>query len=240
MATNSDMTSLGDALNAALGGGEAPLASATPLSQNPVIEATPAPETNTAVTAPVETAPAITPEVNTTESILGKTLEIKTPSKLIDSMLTPESEKVKEVPKVTGELSEDEKLPGKATNSANSAFAAKSRALRTAEQELTALKQELEKARQSGSTEASSEVQSIKTELEENRKLVSDYENQLSVVRLEATREFDLVSILGKNLQTGPMYSRKLHQPPYQISNESLAQQRFPPVPSFLIQNGTP
>ena len=192
MATNSDMTSLGDALNAALGGGEAPLASATPLSQNPVIEATPAPETNTAVTAPAETTPATptTPEVKAEESVLGKTPEIKTPSKLIDSMLTPESEKVKEVPKVTGELSEDEKLPGKATNSANSAFAAKSRALRTAEQELATLKQELEKARKSGSTEASSEVQSIKSELEENRKLVSEYEDQLSVVRLEATREF--------------------------------------------------
>jgi hypothetical protein len=62
MATNSDIGSLGEALNSALGNSEAPLASATPLSQNPVIEpvATPAPatdpvtETNTAVTAPAE------------------------------------------------------------------------------------------------------------------------------------------------------------------------------------------
>jgi len=201
MATNSDIGSLGEALNAALGDGEAPLASATPLSQNPVIEqpATPAPApvANTAVTAPAETPVPATEapvkEEKAPEADLSKTPEIKTPSKLIDSMLTPEAEKTKEAPKVTGELAEDEKLPGKATVSANSAFAAKARALKAAEQELATLKQELEKSRKAGNAEASSEVQSIKSELEEARKLVSDYESQLSIVRLESTREFKRV-----------------------------------------------
>jgi hypothetical protein len=201
MATTNDIGSLGDALNAALGDGEAPLASATPLHQNPVIEqpATPAPApvANTAVTAPSETTAPVaeTPakEEKTTEVGLGKTPEIKTPSKLIDSMLTPEAEKVKEVAKISDEPAEDEKLPGKATVSANSAFAAKSRALKAAEQELATLKQELEKSRKSGNTEASNEVQGIKSELEEARKLVSDYESQLSIVKLESTREFKRV-----------------------------------------------
>ena len=195
MATTNDIGSLGDALNAALGEGEAPLASATPLHQNPVIEtpaktATPEPEvkTATAVTAPTPEVKDV--EVKTPEPDLSKTPEIKTPSKLIDSLLTPESEKAKTVAKVDGDLSEDEKLPGKATGSANSAFAAKARALKAAEQELAALKQELDKSRNAGNTEASVEVQGIKSELEEARKLVSDYESQLSLVRLESTREF--------------------------------------------------
>jgi hypothetical protein len=198
MATTNDIGSLGDALNAALGDSEAPLASATPLHQNPVIEqpATPppAPVANTAVTAPVETttpvAETLPKEEKAPEVDLSKTPEIKTPSKLIDSMLTPESEKVKEVAKISDEPTEEEKLPGKATVSANSAFAAKSRALKVAEQELSSLKQELEKSRKAGNTEASNEVQSIKSELEEARKLVSEYESQLSVVKLESTREF--------------------------------------------------
>lgn len=195
MATTNDIGSLGDALNAALGAGEAPLASATPLHQNPVIEtpaktAIPEPEvkTATAVTAPTPEVKDV--EVKTPEPDLSKTPEIKTPSKLIDSLLTPESEKVKTVAKVDGDLSEDEKLPGKATGSANSAFAAKARALKAAEQELAALKQELDKSRSAGNAEASVEVQGIKSELEETRKLVSDYESQLSLVRLESTREF--------------------------------------------------
>ena len=195
MATTNDIGSLGDALNAALGEGEAPLASATPLHQNPVIEtpaktATPEPEvkTATAVTAPTPEVKDV--EVKTPEPDLSKTPEIKTPPKLIDSLLTPESEKAKTVAKVDGDLSEDEKLPGKATGSANSAFAAKARALKAAEQELAALKQELDKSRSAGNTEASVEVQGIKSELEEARKLVSDYESQLSLVRLESTREF--------------------------------------------------
>jgi hypothetical protein len=199
MATPNDIGSLGDALNAALGDGEAPLASATPLHQNPVIEQpTPAPVANTAVTAPAET-PAPTPapvaetpatEQKSPEVDLSKTPEIKTPSKLIDSLLTPESEKPKEVSKISDEPTEEEKLPGKATTSANSAFAAKARALKAAEQELATLKQELEKSRNAGNAEASSEVQSIKSELEEARKLVSDYESQLSLVRVESTREY--------------------------------------------------
>jgi hypothetical protein len=196
MATNSDIGSLGEALNSALGNSEAPLASATPLSQNPVIEpvATPAPatapvtETNTAVTAPAEAVKET--EAKPVETDLAKTPEIKTPSKLIDSLLTPESEKTKTVAKAEGELTEEEKLPGKATNSANSAFAAKARALKAAEQELVTLKQELEKSRNAGNAEASSEVQGIKSELEEARKLVSDYESQLSLVRVESTREY--------------------------------------------------
>jgi hypothetical protein len=197
MATNSDIGSLGEALNAALGDNEAPLSTATPLSQNPVVSLpTPAPTpVNTAVTAPAEkVAPAAeTPapaEQKSAEVDLSKTPEIKTPSKLIDSMLTPESEKTKEVAKVTDEIAEDEKLTGKATVSANSAFAAKSRALKAAEQELASLKQELEKSRNAGNAEASNEIQGIKSELEEARKLVSDYESQLSIVKLEATREF--------------------------------------------------
>jgi hypothetical protein len=198
MATTNEIGSLGDALNAALGDGEAPLASATPLSQNPVIEqTTTAPIVNTAVTAPAETTKPVaeTPatEQKAPEVDLSKTPEIKTPSKLIDSMLTPEAEKVKEVAKIADEPTEDEKLPGKATVSANSAFAAKSRALKAAEQELATLKQELEKSRKAGNTEASNEVQGIKSELEEARKLVSDYESQLSIVKLESTREFKRV-----------------------------------------------
>ena len=196
MATTNEVSSFGEALNAALGNSESPLASATPLSQNPVIE-TPAetqtiPETNTAVTAP---ASAPVQEVKTAEAPeeeadLSKTPEIKTPSKLIDSLLTPETEKTKTASRAEGDIKEEEKLPGKATNSANSAFAAKTRALKAAEQELASLKSELEKARTSGNTEASTEVQSIKSELEETRKLVSDYESQLSLVRLEGTRDF--------------------------------------------------
>jgi len=201
MATTNDIGSLGDALNAALGDGEAPLASATPLHQNPVIgqpaTSAPAPVANTAVTAPAETTAPVaeTPakEEKATDLGLGKTPEIKTPSKLIDSMLTPEAEKVKEVAKISDEPTEEEKLPGKATVSANSAFAAKSRALKAAEQELATLKQELEKSRKAGNTEASNEVQGIKSELEEARKLVSEYESQLSVVKLESTREFKRV-----------------------------------------------
>jgi hypothetical protein len=199
MATANEVSSFGEALTAALGDAESPLASATPLSQNPVIETPPetktAPETNTAVTAP---APAPVQEVKTPEAPeapeeeadLSKTPEIKTPSKLIDSLLTPEAEKTKTVSRAEGDIKEEEKLPGKATNSANSAFAAKTRALKAAEQELASLKSELEKARTSGNTEASTEVQSIKSELEETRKLVSDYESQLSLVRLEGTRDF--------------------------------------------------
>ena len=201
MATNSDIGSLGEALNAALGDGEAPLASATPLSQNPVIEQPASITPEKAVPAPsieVEKAvPAkeIAPEKAepTKDSDVEKGPEIKPPAKLIESLLTPENEKVKEAPKVTGELAEDEKLPGKATSSANSAFAAKARALKAAEQELALLKQELEKSRKAGNAEASSEIQNIKSELEEARKLVSDYEGQLSIVRLESTREFKRV-----------------------------------------------
>lgn len=200
MASSPDFgsSSLGDALNAALGTGEAPVSSATPASQVPAADPVPAP------VAPVEAPKVSAPEpvkspepvkatepVKTSEADAPKVPEIKTPSKLIDSLLTPDSEKPKELPKVLDEkLEDDEKLPGKATPSANSAFAAKARALKQAEQELAKLKTELETARQSGSKEASAEVQSIKAELEENRKLVEEYENQLSLVRLESTREF--------------------------------------------------
>jgi len=188
-------SSLGDALNAALGTSEMPASVATPISQLPSTPAVaPAqPAETPKVAEPVQTeAPKVeAPKVEATESEEPKAPEIKTPSKLIDSLLTPDAEKPKELPKVLDEnLAEDEKLPGKATASANSAFAAKARALKTAEQELAKLKAELEAARQSGSKEASAEVQSIKAELEENRKLVEDYENQLSLVRLESTREF--------------------------------------------------
>mgnify|MGYP007090468611 CR=1 FL=1 len=55
---------------------------------------------------------------------------------------------------------------------------------------MATLKQELEKSRNAGNAEASSEVQNIKSELEETRKLVSDYESQLSLVRVESTREY--------------------------------------------------
>ena len=187
-------SSLGDALNAALGNADVPVSAATPVSQLPPASEAPAVEAPKApaVEAPKTESPKVeTPKVEATEPEAPTTPEIKTPSKLIDSLLTPDSEKPKELPKVTDEiLSDDEKLPGKATASANSAFAAKARALKNAEQELAKLKQELEAARQSGSKEASSEVQSIKAELEENRKLVEEYENQLSLVRLESTREY--------------------------------------------------
>lgn len=190
-------TALGDALNASLGTSDAPASAATPLNKTaPEPVATPepaqkAPEPAQKASEPVQKAPETKPEVEvkTTEAE-PKIPEIKTPSKLIDSLLTPESEKPKELPKVAGEISDEEKLPGKATSSANAAFAAKARALKVAEQENAKLKSELEAARKAGSSEASSEIQSIKAELEENRKLVEDYENQLSLVRLESTRQF--------------------------------------------------
>lgn len=182
-------SSFGDALNSALGSADVPVSAATPVAQLPSTpEVAPAQQAETPVAEPVKTE---APKVETAKSEEPKTPDIKTPSKLIDSLLTPESEKPKELPKVLDEnLGDDEKLPGKATSSANSAFAAKARALKTAEQELAKLKQELDTARQSGNKEASAEVQTIKAELEENRKLVEDYENQLSLVRLESTRQY--------------------------------------------------
>lgn len=188
-------SAFGDALNSALGSDDVPVSAATPLAQLPstpeVAPVQQAEAPKVAEPAQTETPKVEAPKVEAPEAEEPKTPEIKTPSKLIDSLLTPDSEKPKELPKVLDEnLAEDEKLPGKATASANSAFAAKARALKTAEQELAKLKAELETARQSGSKEASAEVQSIKAELEENRKLVEDYENQLSLVRLESTREF--------------------------------------------------
>lgn len=192
-----ESSALGDALNAALGTADAPLDSAKPVAQAPktapVAEApvVETPKTPVVETPKTETVKTETVKSEATASEEPKTPEIKTPSKLIDSLLTPDSEKPKELPKVLDEkLEDDEKLPGKATASANSAFAAKARALKNAEQELAKLKQELEAARQSGSKEASAEVQTIKAELEENRKLVEEYENQLSLVRLESTREY--------------------------------------------------
>jgi len=181
-------SALGEALDSALGSTELPISSATPVAQLPATE-TPAP-TPAATEAPKQEVKPVA-ETTTPVSEEPKVQEIKTPSKLIDSLLTPENEKTKELPKAVDEnLSEDEKLPGKATSSANSAFAAKARALKSAEQELAKLKQELEAARQSGSKEASAEIQTIKAELEENRKLVEEYEGQLSLVRLESTRQY--------------------------------------------------
>lgn len=200
MAQKADLTTsaLTESLNAALGDSELPLSTATPLSQAPAQE--PVSQTP-AETKPVETKPVETKQTEVVKSAEVKTLEpseevktpeIKTPSTLLDSLLTPESEKPKKLDKVddVSTLTDEEKLPGKATTQANSAFAAKARALKAAEQENLKLKSELESARKAGSAEASSEIQSIKSELEENKKLLSEYENQLSVVRLEATREF--------------------------------------------------
>ena len=184
-------SSLGDALNAALGSEPLSASVATPLSRlSSEAPTTPAPEVPT-TPEPVKTQTEPVATEKTPVSEEPKTVDIKTPEKLIENLLTPENEKPKTLDKVTDtDLAEDEKLPGKATVSANSAFAAKARALKTAEQELAKLKAELEAARQSGSKEASSEIQAIKAELEENRKLVEDYENQLSLVRLESTREY--------------------------------------------------
>lgn len=200
MAQKPDLSTsaLTESLNAAFGDSEMPHSAATPVSQLPAQEQTqPAvAETKTTETKTVEpkqnevTKPAEVKTLETPEEI--KTPEIKTPSNLLDSLLTPESEKTKKLEKVddVATLTDEEKLPGKATAQANSAFAAKARALKAAEQENLKLKAELEAARKAGSSEASSEIQSIKAELEENKKLLSEYENQLSMVRLESTREF--------------------------------------------------
>ena len=197
---NLNSSALAESLDAALGTSDAPLSVATPIAQLPATEPASAvpPATEPATTPTPATAPS-TPEVKpATEAKQPvteaqevktefKTPEIKTPTNLIDSLLTPESEKPK---KDVATLTEEEKLPGKATAQANSAFAAKARALKQVEQENLKLKAELETARKSGSSEASSEIQGIKAELEENRKLVSEYENQLALVRLESTRDF--------------------------------------------------